>query len=473
MTLLDLLTSPWAMLPDRLAELHAIYATHLRGDKIDVAGIEARLGRPLANEQQTYALRDGGVAVLPIAGVLAPKANLFMQISGGQSMQMLARQVQSMQADSRVRAVVLAIDSPGGSVLGTPALAAAVRAMATEKPTVAVSEGTMASAAYWVASAANAVFAEGPTDQVGSIGVYARFGWDPRSDTSVEMVRGRYKRLATNGAPPDPQVLAHYEGMLDHLYATFVDAVADHRGVSADDVLEHMADGRIFVGTQAVAAGLVDGIAGVDDIAEQLATTPQRFAQRRVARIGALAPAAQATEPATPAAVSAGQGTQAPIHPPAQGADPMATTQAATPAAANSAPAAPAAAIRRDDIPPALAADLRAEGAAAERDRIAAVRAQSMPGHEALIERLAADGTTTGPEAAVQILTAERARRTGHLAALDADAPPAAPAALPAPDAAPSAGLTPQQVADRATVIARERRIDVLAAIKLVQAGDA
>ena len=83
MKLLDLMTAPWAILPETLLELQQIYATHLRGDKIDLQAVEARLGRQLANDQQRYELRDGGVAVFSPQGVMAPKANLFMQVSGG------------------------------------------------------------------------------------------------------------------------------------------------------------------------------------------------------------------------------------------------------------------------------------------------------------------------------------------------------------------------------------------------------
>ena len=83
MKLLDIVTAPWAIEPDRLREILAVYDTHLRGDKLDLAAIEARLGKPLANDQQEYSIRDGGVAVLPIEGVIAPKANMFTRISGG------------------------------------------------------------------------------------------------------------------------------------------------------------------------------------------------------------------------------------------------------------------------------------------------------------------------------------------------------------------------------------------------------
>ena len=56
MKLLDIVNGPWAIQPENLAEIQGIYTTHLRGDKIDIAAIEARLGRPLANEQQQYSI---------------------------------------------------------------------------------------------------------------------------------------------------------------------------------------------------------------------------------------------------------------------------------------------------------------------------------------------------------------------------------------------------------------------------------
>jgi signal peptide peptidase SppA len=428
MKLLDLMTGPWALLPEQLRELQAIYATHLRGDKIDLAGVEARLGRPLANEQQTYQLREGGVAVLPIEGVLAPKMNMFTRISGGASTQLLAQQVQSLRADPRVQAVVLRVDSPGGSVLGGPALAEAVRALAAEKATVAVAEGTMASMAYWVGSAANAVYVEGVTDQVGSIGVYSRLSWEPQDPNSMEFTRGRYKRAGLNGSPPSAEVVAYHEQQLDHLYTVFVDAVAAHRQVSADVVLERMADGRVFVGQQAIDAGLVDGVSTVDAMAEQLATNPAPYRQRRKAfALGAVPPPLGSAG----AAVPSGDLTT----PPPKGiVMPDDTPQALTRES-----------LERDHA--ALFAALRGEftaaGAAAERERIQAVRAQgaALPGHEALVERLAFDGVTTGPDAAVQLLQAEATARQGAAAQHFNQAPPAA-----APSAAPLAEAgKPQQ----------------------------
>ena len=449
MTLIDLLRSPWAILPDRLLEIQAVYATHTRGEKIDVDAIEARLGRPLANEQQEYQVREGGVAVLSIEGVMAPKANLFMRVSGGMSTQMMGQQVESAIADARVRALVLVVDSGGGSTIGSPELAATVRELAAIKPIVTVTDGTMASAAYWVGSAANAVFASGPTVQVGSIGVVATHSYTPQGNTlTTEITAGRYKRMGTSAKPLDEEGSAYIQQMVDHLYAVFVDAVADHRGVDAATVIEHMADGRVFVGQQALEAGLIDGCATVDAIVLRLAKNPAEFATGRKAQVAALRqPITPRQQPA--GAQASGKKPREPVllNPPTETESkpmdiqtlaqqhPELLAQIQADAAATAAAAATTAAT--------------ATGAQAERERIAAVRAQGMPGHEALIETLAFDGKTTGPEAAMAVPAADAPLPTAPAASFLADAPKAAPSA-----AAPSDGPAPKRAPNAASAYA-------------------
>lgn len=407
MNIIDFLNSPWAIVPDRLAEMQAIYATHFRGEKIDIEAIEARLGRPLANEQQEYRMEQGGIAVLPISGVISNKANMFTRVSGGASAQLLTQQVSSMRADPRVRGAVLDFDTPGGSVFGIPALAAEIRALAAEKPVVSVSTGMIASAGYWTGSAANAVYISGETDYVGSIGVVATHSFNPRNGAQVtEITAGRYKRMASDNAPLTADGKAYIQGQVDEIYRAFVQAVADQRRVSVEDVLDRMADGRIFVGQQAIDAGLADGIATVDTLVERMATNPDQFAARTraVFALGGLPD------------VSAGAAGATPNDEPVQ---PIESTQ--LPEGSSMTPQEIAAQFAAEN--PEACALIRAEGAAAEASRIKSVREQSMPGHEALIEALAFDGKTTGPEAAVQVLAAERARVGAQAAARQADAP--------------------------------------------------
>ena len=114
MRLAALVYGAWAIMPGHLLEMQAIYAAHLRGERGDIAAIEARLGRPLANEPAAYTVTTNGVAVLPVQGVISPKANMLTQISGGASAQMLMGTLRDAMADPQVQSLVLAIDSPGG-----------------------------------------------------------------------------------------------------------------------------------------------------------------------------------------------------------------------------------------------------------------------------------------------------------------------------------------------------------------------
>ncbi|OWY32016.1 S49 family peptidase [Herbaspirillum aquaticum] len=420
MKLIEILTSPWAIQPEKLSEIQGIYATHLRGEKIDIEAIEARLNRPLSSEQQDYEIRDNGVAVLSVDGVIAPKANLFTRVSGGASAQLLIKQVESAIADPRVSGLVLAVDSPGGSVLGTPELAATIRELSAEKPIVTVSEGTLASAAYWFGSAANAVYISGPTVNVGSIGVVMTHDYSPRATggQATEITAGRYKRIASSVAPLTAEGKQYLQDQVDHIYSVFVDAVADHRGVAAEDVVQHMADGRVFIGQQAVDAGLVDGIATVDAIVQQMAADANQFSARRVAQIAAKSNTAAGAGGAlggstSPTVASAGAAkSHDPIHEENEMPDPVATVLTRE-------------ALERDHAPlyAQLRTDFMAEGAASERQRILGIEAHSMPGHEALISTLKADGKTTPDQAAAQVLGAEKTKLAAMATNLKGDAP--------------------------------------------------
>mgnify|MGYP001809795440 CR=1 FL=1 len=317
MSINTLFHQAWALPPEVLDQLHAIYQRHAVDSAVDLAEIEATLGRPLANEQLSYSVMPGGVALLTVNGVMAPKMNMLMQVSGGVSTQQLTGMLDRIAADPGAKSALIVWDSPGGSVLGVPAARNAMRRLAAAKPTASLVQGTMASAAYWVGSAARAIYLEGGTDLVGSLGVVKRLSWDPASPTSRDLVRGKYKRLSVNGDPPTAEVLAHHEGQLDYLYTLLVDDVAQHRGASVERVLAEMADGRTFVGRQAVTAGLADGEATVAELADRLAQRPETIRRRSGAAPATRPAAAPAPVPAAPqpaAPMRAAAETHAQLH---------------------------------------------------------------------------------------------------------------------------------------------------------------
>lgn len=401
MKILDVITSPWAIQPSKLLEIQGIYATHLRGEKIDLKGVEAALGKPLNNVAQGYEVRDG-VAVLPICGVISKRMNLMSQISGGTSSELAARDFKTALADPAVNAIILQIDSPGGTVDGTENLANLIRAGKSTKPVVALADGMMASAAYWIGSAADAIYMTDSVTQVGSIGVVATHtdisaAEAARGVKTTEITAGKFKRAASQYGALTETGKQTIQDQVDYLYSVFVQTVADNRGVSVDAVLENMADGRVFIGQQAIDAGLVDGVSTLDALIAKLSQ------QGAGGMVTARRPAAVITQPAVAAESTS-----------IQGDHPMSITLQQVIADA-------------PDVAEALRAEGSAAAATAERERIQSVFAQSMPGHDALINSLAFDGKTTGPEAAVAVLNAERTQRATALADRRADAPAAAP----------------------------------------------
>lgn len=271
---IGVLTSPWAIEPAKLLEIQAIYAARIRGDRIDIEAIEKRLGRPLANEPRAYTI-DSGVAILPIEGVIAKKMNMFTQISGGTSTQIAAQSLQDALNDPSVHSIVLAIDSPGGTVDGTQDLANAVYAARQIKPVVTLASGCLCSAAYWIGSAAQSVFLADGTTQAGSIGVVSTHTDISGSQAAQgvktsEITAGRYKRIASNYAPLSEEGRQTIQNQVDYTYSLFVEAVAKNRGVSTATVLRDMADGKVFVGKQAIDAGLADGIVTMPNLVSML-----------------------------------------------------------------------------------------------------------------------------------------------------------------------------------------------------------
>ncbi|MCE1193322.1 MAG: S49 family peptidase [Acidovorax sp.] len=451
MTLLELITGAWAIEPSMLRELQSIYATHLRGDKIDVAAIEARLGRPLAHEQQDYSLEPGGVALLRLSGVMSPKANLFMRVSGGISTQLASQQLESAAADPRVRGMVLTLDTPGGNVAGVPEFADTIRWAAEQKPLVVHTDNQLCSAGYWAGSAANAIYISGPVVTVGSIGVVVDREYDPQSRYRTESITaGKYKRLANDAEPLSAEARAVVQADVDYVYTLFVDAVAANRGVTAEQVLEHMADGRVFRGRQALDAGLVDGVSTLDDLLQAMATDPAQFATRRKAAFKAAAALP------SPSAGAAPKDNPPPREKENVMADPADNKTPITRAS-----------FEQDHAP--LFAQLRGEftslGATQERERIQAVLAvgEGLPGHEKLLATLAFDGKTTAADASMAVLAAEKQQRAAAANAHAGDAPPAAKPSATPPDQ--GAKTKEQQVAE-AQAHAKAKGIDLVAALK-------
>jgi ClpP class serine protease len=131
-------TEPWAITSEAFAQVLEVVRLRVAGVRFDEDELRERIGSGPAH-RPTYGTA-GGVAVLPIVGVLFPKASLFSQVSGATSMDQLRASLRAALADERVRSIFFDVDSPGGSVSGVAEATADIRAARSQKR-VAVTPG--------------------------------------------------------------------------------------------------------------------------------------------------------------------------------------------------------------------------------------------------------------------------------------------------------------------------------------------
>lgn len=294
--LFSIVCGPWAILPATYSIIHEICARHLRGERLTSSEIEARIGRK--HEPMDGREVPSDVALIEISGVLAKRMNLLGAISGGTSLEIMRNQFQSAVDDPSIKSILLYVDSPGGSVDGTQEFASLIHSARGKKPITAWSDGEIASAAYWIAAAADEIYLSTGTVDVGSIGVVAtHVDQSAREEQEglkvTEIVAGKYKRIASSHAPLSKSGRDEIQSRVDYIYSLFVSDVAKFRGVSEEEVLENMADGRIFIGQQAVDAGLVDGMRSFDETIEHLRsrTSDQQSNRRSFFKSSALSSA--------------------------------------------------------------------------------------------------------------------------------------------------------------------------------------
>lgn len=269
---------PWLMLPSALDSLLAV--SQRMGDP---AALEARLGHSLENTR-TVAIRDG-VAIVPVIGPIFRYANLFTEISGATSTQVLATDIRQALDNPAVKAIVLNIDSPGGVASGINELADLIYAGRAKKRIVAYVGGSGASAAYWIASAAHEIVAD-DTAVLGSIGVVLEISVAQGAQGGTR----RYEivsRKAPNKRPDlsTAEGRAKMQAMVDSLADIFVAKVSRNLGVKADCVVSMGNSGGVLLGGAAVKAGLANRLGSLEAVVKELAAGGPSATAKSVARL--------------------------------------------------------------------------------------------------------------------------------------------------------------------------------------------
>lgn len=285
------LATPWALMPERLSAFASVLARWQAGDAPTAetmaniaADIEARETRKAAAAQVA-----GGIAVLPLYGVVTQRGNMVDAASGpgSASTQQFSRALREAIADPAIAQVLIDVDSPGGSVYGVAELAAEVVEARRKKPVVALANSLAASAAYWIAASASEVYVT-PGGEVGSIGVWmAHEDWSKaREDMGVSTTlvsAGKFKTEGNSYGPLSEEAYAFMQSRVNDYYGSFVKAVAKGRGVPVATVRDGMGQGRVLGAEAALAEKMVDGIATFDEVLKKMQRGARSVARSKTA----------------------------------------------------------------------------------------------------------------------------------------------------------------------------------------------
>lgn len=225
------------------------------GSEDDYAILFSQLGELYGGAR--YMRKRGNLGSLFIGGPIVPRASEMLESSGMVSLDRLTSELKELEGDESISSILLVFDSPGGVVTGVAEFEAALAAC--DKPTIAYAFGAMASAAYWIGSAADKIYAS-PTSLVGSVGVLREVS---KSGDSLIIRNSQSPKKGLD--PSSDEGRKDGERILTGLADVFISTVAKNRNVSKDTVTKDFGQGSVLVATEALAAGAIDKIVTLSD----------------------------------------------------------------------------------------------------------------------------------------------------------------------------------------------------------------
>lgn len=280
--------SMWCLLPEELTKLkesYRLYTIHGHQQAIDIKEQRVEVLDMKLQEVDVLGMKvpetftiEGDTAIMDISGVITPTANLFSMLFGGSTLDVMSRDFKALIEEEDVKSIVLSINSPGGAAFGIQEFANLVFNARETKSIFTISSTIMASAALWIGAAANEVFITSETVMTGSIG--ARIDHIDTSQLEEKLgiktttvAAGKFKNIPASDGPLTEEGKAVLQEQVDHFENAFVEDVAKFRGTSADNLRANGGDGRVFLGSKGIGAGLVDGFKSLDDLINNINAT--------------------------------------------------------------------------------------------------------------------------------------------------------------------------------------------------------
>jgi signal peptide peptidase SppA len=282
--LTELQDQAWLLRRDKLDGMAAFFTSKASGISLPASVTAETIARA---EERKRPRRAMSVAVLPVFGVLANRANLFTDISGGSSLEQLGRVFDELVTDDTVGTIVLDIESPGGAAQGTMECADKIYRARSIKPVVAVANAEAASGAYWLGAAAGE-FVVVPSGEVGSVGAYAvhvdRSGANETAGLAYTYVSyGEFKVEENPNAPLSKEAREHIQQRIDVIGQRFERAVARYRGVNLSVVKKQFGRGQMFLAEEAIERKMVDRIDTLEGTIARLAGNRKTSGHARTA----------------------------------------------------------------------------------------------------------------------------------------------------------------------------------------------
>ncbi len=226
---------------------------------------------------------SGKIAIIEVEGMLTNMRSGGLLQPTENSLSRFTQEMEAAATDASVKAVVLRVNSPGGTVTASDIMYETVLRFKKEtgKPVVASLQDVAASGAYYVSCGADKIIAH-PTSVVGSIGVifntFTIEGTLAKLGAKSEAIKsGPLKDMGSPFKDLDPEARKVMQGMVDEYYGRFVGVVTSHRPLKDPQIVKTATDGRVFSGTRAAEIGLVDRTGLLNDAideAKSLAKTP-------------------------------------------------------------------------------------------------------------------------------------------------------------------------------------------------------
>ncbi len=258
----------WAIQAEKLDAIVQFLNVKIEGGNISADEIRAMSEQARASTSARPA--PGSIARLQMYGVISQRMNMLSCFSGGTSTENFSRDFDAAVADPNVGAIIIDVDSPGGTIYGVTELAQKIyRARDPNKPIIAVANSLMASAAYWLASAADEVVVT-PGGDVGSVGVFMVHTDFSAADADAGIKNtlikaGKYKAEGNEFEPLADDARDYMQERVDDIYKAFVADLARNRGVKVDVVRRDFGQGRVLGAKAAVRMGMADRVETLDE----------------------------------------------------------------------------------------------------------------------------------------------------------------------------------------------------------------